>query len=428
MTPLLNINVTRLKNSAGSAYPILIGLLVASIPATAITMPIIMYYSALILFVLGVLTALFKQQTFTTTEWWIIIAWLTYPALVACDLLLRAGWNWSYFQDSSRFLIGIPIFLLVRKYGFPIVLLFIGVGIGAVWAGSMGLYQKFFLLWPRSYGGTSGGEISFGNISLLLAFLALAMSHMLNTNNKIKLVIGMGLFAFGIIGSITSGTKGGWMSSPFLMWALLSINPTRTNITKLKWMISFFVVCALIWWLSPHIQSRVNHIPIAVAHYFETGAITDGSASFRLELWKAALYIIKDNILLGSGTQSYAFEMNTLINKGIISSKVAALSGPHNQYLNLLVQYGILGLVSLLSIYITALLHCTAFKKHNPVLAICGIIIVLGYLDFNLVDNMWGVNTGGVFFVVMVAIISAYLSHLKYKPAPIDTLNNLAPI
>ena len=428
MTPLLKVNFVRLKNSAGSAYSVLIGLLVASIPATAITMPIIMYYSALILFALGILTALFKQQTFTTTDWGIIIAWLAYPTLVACDLLLRTGWNWSHFQDSSRFLIGVPIFLLIRKYGFPIVLLFIGVGVGAIWAGSIGFYQKFYLLWPRSYGGTSGGEISFGNISLLLAFLALAMSNILNTDNKIKLVIGMGLFTFGIIGSITSGTKGGWISSPFLMWALLSINPTRTNITKLKWMILFFVACAFIWWLSSDIQSRVNHITKAVAHYFETGAITDGSASIRLELWKAALYIIKDNILLGSGTQSYSFEINSLINKGIISSRVASMSGPHNQYLNLLVQYGFLGLISLLGIYITALVHYATLKKYDPVLAICGIIIVLGYLDFNLVDNMWGVNTGEVFFVVMVAIISSYLSQLKYKSTPINTLNNRSPI
>lgn len=402
-----------LKSVRYSPYQILIGLLIASIPATAITMPIVMYYSAIMLFVLGVFTALFKQHPFRATEWGIVISWLAYPTLVAGDLLLRTGWDWSLFNNSSRFLIAIPIFLLIRKYNFPIIILFVGLAVGSIWAGSMGLFQKIFLNWPRSYGGTSGGEISFGNISLLLAFLALAMSHTLNRNSKVKWTIGLALFTFGVIGSITSGTKGGWMSSPFLMWALLSINPDRANFAKLKWMISFLVACAIVWWLSPHIQSRVNHIPMAISHYFETGEITDGSATVRLEMWKAALLIAKDNILLGTGTKSYLYETSMLINDGHISPRVGGFKYPHNQYLSIIVEYGFLGLISLIGIYMSAIMHFIAFKKSNSALAICGIIIVLGYMDFNLVDDLWSVNTGGVFFVTMVASISALLVTTK---------------
>jgi hypothetical protein len=61
----------------------------------------------------------------------------------------------------------------------------------------------------------------------------------------------------------------------------------------------------------------------------------------------------------------------------------------------------------------SAIMHFIAFKKSNSVLAICGIIIVLGYMDFNLVDDLWSVNTGGVFFVTMVASISALLVTMK---------------
>ena len=165
--------------------------------------------------------------------------------------------------------------------------------------------------------------------------------------------------------------------------------------------------------MSPHIQNRVNHIATAVSHYFEAGEITDGSATMCLKMWKTALLIAKDNMPLGTGTKSYLHKTSMLIKDGHISPKVGEFKGPHNQYLSHIVEYELLGLISLMGIYISAIMYFIAFKKAKSPLAICGIIIVLGYKDFNLVGDLWSVNTGGVFFVAMLASISALLVNAK---------------
>ena len=389
---------------------ILIGCLIAAVPLSAVTNPAGMYWATLALFSLGLLIGFNGQASFQKSEKLILISWIIFPAIVMFDQLFRMGWSWSHFQDSSRFLIVIPIFLLIRKYKIPIELVVFGVFFGAIWSGSLGLYQKLYLGWPRAYGGTSGGEISYGNISLLLGFMGYALANTMPVSKNKKLLIGLVILGFGIIGSIASGTKGGWLSAPLLFWLVLGLDPSRRTVAKVYYLLIFFTTILLIWWLSQYMQSRVNHIPTAVMTYLNTNQITDGSASVRLEMWKAAYYMINNNPLLGSGTNSYFALNQALIQSGQISNIVSPFKGPHNQYLSITVQYGVVGLASLLTIYAALANHYLKVTKITPVFSVCGLLVVFGYMDFNLVDNLWAVNTGGVFFVTISAIFAGISS------------------
>ena len=202
-------------------FEYLVGLLAATIPLFSVNFSAGMYYCSILLFILGLVEGFKNQRRFETTEKFLIVAWLMFPILVLLDLLFRVGFSWASFQEASRFLIGIPVFLLLRKYRFPLEFIVVGVFIGAIWAGSFGLYQKFYLAWLRAYGGTSGGEISFGNISLLLGFLGFALAYKLEFLGRTKILFGLLILAFGVAGSVVSGTKGGWMSAPLLFWLLL---------------------------------------------------------------------------------------------------------------------------------------------------------------------------------------------------------------
>ena len=397
---------------------ILIGCLIAAVPLFAVTNPAGMYWAALALFALGLLIGFNGQAPFQKSEKLILISWLIFPAIVVCDLLFRMGWSWSHFQESSRFLISIPIFLVIRKYKIPIELVVFGVFFGAIWSGSLGLYQKLSLGWPRAYGGTNGGEISYGNISLLLGFIGYALANTMQVSKNKKICIGLVILGFGVMGSIASGTKGGWMSAPLLFWVLLGVDTSRRTVTKVYYLLTFLTTILLVWWFSPFIQSRVNHIPTAVMTYLQTNQITDGSASARLELWKAAFHMINNSPLLGSGTNSYFALKQALVQSGGISKVVLSLTGPHNQYLSITVQYGVVGLVSLLTIYAALANHYLKVVKITPIISVCGLLVIFGYLDFNFVDNLWGVNTGGVFFVTISAIFAGigsryFNSHLS---------------
>ena len=85
--------------------------------------------------------------------------------------------------------------------------------------------------------------------------------------------------------------------------------------------------------------------------------------------------------------------------------------GVHSQFFNVLQELGLLGLISVLSIYVVFIMYCRQFIPANKGLAIAGLFLALSFIDFGLVESIWGINNAGVFFTVMMALIAGQLAY-----------------
>ena len=384
------------------------------VPATSINYPDALYNAAIGLLLLGLFSLIVRTdpQPLSKLEKLMIMTWLFYPTFTALDFWLRTGWIWSEFQEPSRFILVLPIFLMVRRFGVSQNSLKWGVFVGAVAAGFWGLYQKQELGFSfRAHGGTSALKAAYGDISLLLGVMSVALfqpnwSKDWRWGFVVLLSLSLGVFA-----ALASGTKGGWISAPVLCWVLVSLARHPSYNKRFTLLASVITVAVLIWYVSPFIHSRVGNIPLAIATYFETGQVSDGSASIRLALWHAATVVFLQNPLFGVGPSNFQAAILPLIEAGVVPTIVSDFGQAHSQFFDTLHESGIFGPLMVFSIYGAFILHCRQYLLQNKALATAGILLALGFMGFGLVEMIWDINNAGVFFTVMMVLIAGQLSY-----------------
>jgi O-antigen ligase len=352
-----------------------------------------------------------EREPFSRLEKIMLISWLVYPVVTALDLWLRVGWIWTEFQEPSRFLLVLPIFLMARRVGFSQDMLKWGVFVGALAAAGWGYYEKINLGIHRAGGGTSGLIAAFGDIGLILGVLTIALFQPQWRVQKRWLLLALfGLFC-GVFASLASGTKGGWISMPLLVWVMVDLMDNPTYKKRFALLAMFMLAALLMWFFVPFIAERVNVIPTAIYEYFVNGKIADGSAGIRLALWHAAALIFWDNPLFGTGPASYYVEKLKLIDAGLIPSGAKRFTGPHSQLFNSLFESGVFGPLMVFSIYGSFILYCRSYLRENKALATAGILLAVGFMDFGLVEVIWDINNAGVFFTLIMVLIAGKLSH-----------------
>ncbi|HEY7867531.1 MAG TPA: O-antigen ligase family protein, partial [Psychromonas sp.] len=106
------------------------------------------------------------------------------------------------------------------------------------------------------------------------------------------------------------------------------------------------------------------------------------SIGLRLQMWKAALYLSTESPLIGLG-DTHMERKKELAEQGIISSSIIDFSHYHNQFINDLVKYGIVGLFLLLS---TIFLPLYYFFKNDSKYKWPGFLVVLIFVVAALTD------------------------------------------
>ena len=382
------------------------------VPLASINLPSVLYIAATTLFFLSLIVMLTRSDSapLTGVEKLMLACWVVYPTFTAIDLWFRTGWDWVLFQEPSRFLLVLPIFLMVRRVGLSKQAIMWGVLAGAIVAGSYGIYQKQVLGFGRAAGGTSGLIAAFGDISLILGVMCVALIQPYWRNSKGWLLIAFLGLSLGVVGSLMSGTKGGWISMPILCWLVVDLLEKPTYLKRFIVLISFVLLAVIVWYYVPFIEQRMSVIVPAIDEYFVNGKVLDGSAGIRLALWHAATLIFIDNPLFGTGPGTYYIEKLEYINAGLIPSEAAGFTGPHSQLFESLFESGIFGPIMVYSIYFSFIWHCRKYFNQNKALSTAGVLMAAGFIDFGMVEVIWDINNAGVFYTVMMVLIAGKLS------------------
>lgn len=393
----------------------LAAILAFAIPAFSVNQPSIFYPLAILATITGCVWLLSVRTVarLSKSEGLMLLAWGAYPLAAFLEMQLRSGWNWSWFQEPSRFLLVMPLFLMLRHTGLMESAFKWGVWLGAILAGSWALYQHFGLGIQRVWGGTSGLINAFGDISLILGVMSIALFHQQWQKDKRWLVVALLAFGFGAYASLASGAKGGWISVPFLVWILAGLLP-NPSIKKRVFLVALAGVgFALVVYFVPFIYQRIEVVVPAIYQYFAFNIIFEGSVGVRLGLWHSAFLTFLDNPLFGTGAGTFHRELLQDIELGLVPAPAGTTSGAHSQLFESLVRFGVFGPLLIFSIYGSFIYHCKQSLVHNPGLATAGILMAIGFVDFGMVEHIWDINNAGVFFVLMMTIIAGALSAQK---------------
>ena len=173
--------------------------------------------------------------------------------------------------------------------------------------------------------------------------------------------------------------------------ALLSQNPNvygfTVNIDQKEWCFSNQVMEDGTYYYYTNIGTLAKLTEDTVSADFEPLVKMSSFASGRGYIWNKTIAILKDYIILGSGADTYAlvFPNNDFVDRYNNGYDNLILTKPHNLYLQIAVQTGVLSLLCFLVFYLWYFISCLRlyFKQRldNP-LVIMGFAIMLGTFGY----------------------------------------------
>jgi O-antigen ligase len=125
----------------------------------------------------------------------------------------------------------------------------------------------------------------------------------------------------------------------------------RTNLMILA---ATLAVAAAAWILSPQLEVTIKRFSVEYQQYKETGRPT--SIGERIEYWTNALKFFADAPLIGHGTGSTKGLYEKAASGPGWSAGTRVFPNPHNQTLNVAVQWGVIGIAVLYAMWIVHLL------------------------------------------------------------------------
>lgn len=299
----------------------------------------------------------------------------------------------------------------IRKYKPKAEIFWMGLAVGVALAALLSGYQATVL------GERAGGfnhPIQFGNIALLMGVLCLVRALSLDSVGIRPVLYWVGFFS-GIAASVWSQTRGGWIAI-LLIFAWI-IGVTTKEWSKLKKCLLLAAATALFVALVAQPNSTVNKRIVDAVNEFNSYLVTgkeDTSVGARLAMWRVAIEGIDAHPWLGGGTVGWIELRDAAIDEGRLSAFSSSFTHVHNEYLDVIVKHGLIGLVFHLGLMLGPMLlffgpHKSSANPEVRSLAIAGMVVPMMYMDFGLTQTFLSHNSGRVVLSALWMCLAALM-------------------
>ncbi|MGH8372389.1 MAG: O-antigen ligase family protein [Gammaproteobacteria bacterium] len=206
-----------------------------------------------------------------------------YATIVLCYFVGdKTDTGFKLLGRNFRFLFFIPAFIACRCYLSNTRSLFSGLVLAPFAILGLGLWQ---FMRGHEHTRASGfiDPIPFGDLSIAMAFMALAMLLMMLQRRTVwQYLLVSGALSAGVGASILSGTRGGWIAAPLLVIITIAIFSRRSAKRAFKVFLACSIIVVIAGFLAPNkiVQSRVSEAIQNLGHYRAyVNLIEDGDAA-----------------------------------------------------------------------------------------------------------------------------------------------------
>lgn len=265
--------------------------------------------------------------------------------------------------------------------------------------------------------------VGYSNILLLLTILVVfSLGWQLLRFKRTEFVLKIITILVGLAGVVIAETRSSWIAMPFFI--LIGLVLARSFMTSKRIVLLGLIAVILstgVFFAKPTLLNRAQ---LGVKEFIEcrsTNPIADTSVCIRLQLWRASWHMFKANPLLANaGSSRFEEKLTQLHKEGIVSELTSKEFGePHNDFFFALSNYGLMGLISFLLMYLVpAVIFARRMQSKFPldirVAAAMGLAVCAGFIAFGLTEAMFRSMRMLSFYAVLIAWLLA-LSHAPYK-------------
>ncbi|ATG74600.1 hypothetical protein AN401_12670 [Zobellella denitrificans] len=350
------------------------------------------------------------ELTFTDK---LLIVTLLFIFLTVLPPFVSDGFRGRYLDLTLRYLLAIPVLLLLLNTPPKAGWLFGGANVGAVGALLLALYQYFYLGMSRVDGFLY--SINFGYLACALAFLCLPGIWFFD--NNLKRAFSLVGFVSALIAMLLTGTKGAYIAVPPLLAIMLFIYRKEIGGKLLLACLAATVSLPVASYVAiPQVEQRFHVLISDIVNYEsanQEAAYT--SAGLRLELWKAAISAFKQSPVYGLNYNQREALNADLVEEGIVIPQVLTVSRghAHSEYFEALAGRGALGLMALLMLFLVPgvifLRKAVQSEGQTKALAVTGVAFVGGFMIYGISEAPLQGNVMSSCYALTVVAIYAML-------------------
>jgi len=305
-----------------------------------------------------------------------------------------AKYSLSNIGTSLHFVLFTPIIMVMLKHPPKLTWVWLCVIGGTMLSGLHTIYY-----------GSRGtiNPIVFGGISVFLAFASLMSWSHFKSHTFLR-ILPILAFILGLLASFNSLARGSWLAIPPLTMVLMYYiyihldNKKRLVIPLVALSIALAGTSVVGW---NKIEPRVNLAVKEVQAYF-AGESYQTSVGYRLETYKGALLVLKENPIYGVGVGHRVEAFESLETRGLLR-KLSYIKNAHNQIFEDGIDKGLMGIASYLALMIFLLRHFYQRLPSSPMDAV-GLMLIVGFTTFGLTNITFTHGTFNTLFIAMVAI------------------------
>ena len=315
-------------------------------------------------------------------------------------------------DDMSRWLLLLPVFFLLRRFFVDWKILAIGLSVGVLITVSVAHYEIYFLNLDRAEG-MSNHTIPFAELMVVSDLLLwMLMIHAWNKGQKILSYFLLFASVVAFYGSLLSVTRGAWLAYVFmiLIWLLYIV---KNSLADKKHMLSKPILLRLLFAFAVFFAvSQTEQYQTLKSRTLQTvndvsNGNYQGASSNRFNIYKDAINHIEKQPF-GIGTHNF---------KQIDPNGYPF--NAHNQLLNVWVENGIQGVISLLLLVGYAFRFFWKNLSHAnesvSIYASCGLMLIVSYIIFSQSQVVFDHHQTLLFFIFYLYFFFAQIQFLKNK-------------
>lgn len=377
----------------------------------------------LLLLLISISVLIFRPSSMSPVVWdKEMVAYLVAMAALPIAIFFSQSYYHDYsappYDAASRFLLAVPVFLLLRRvkfnvvavvqYGFPLGAI-VGLMLGDEISGRM---RTPFL-----------DAIHFGDFELIMGMMSLVSINWVSRDTLALRVFKISGFLAGAYATLLSGTLGAWIAIPMFLAIIIYFKVLKFS-GKQSALILLTVLSA--GYLSYNFNEKIRgliDVPLNRELAMFQGNL-DTDIGVRLQLYKAATLIFVQNPLFGVGTEGFKDQMAQMQQSGEITAK-AAFAGRgevHNEILSRTVSSGIFGLVAILLIYLVPLKiffqRTRSGSGQVRKAGILGFTFVSGFFVYGLSVDVLNLTMASAFYSFTVAVLLAASLNIHHAEQP----------
>ena len=245
----------------------------------------------------------------------------------------------------------------------------------------------------------------YGFIMVLFGFMIIIDVW---TQSKKEKLFSIFIFFLAMYSVVLSGTRIAWVMFVVLFFSAMLIWSIRGHLTK-KSLLLILIALAVVTAFSMNNKSFSHRIDVAFQEIknYSVDSDSNGSVDLRLSMWSGGLTAFKQQPIIGYGYHNTGLEASRHVSGPYAKGFIKGQKMLHNDYVNSLVGFGILGLLALMALLFLPL---TLFFKQLKADKECarsaiGVLFIIALSVFAITDSIYSHSVMRSFFVFFLGVL-----------------------